>query len=426
MERKDYKIHIIGAGISGLIAAKILEQEGYEPIIIEASDRVGGRVKTDELEGYLLDHGFQVLLDAYPKAKEHLDFEALELQKLKPGAIIFSNGKAQTIGDPLRDLSLLWPTLLISVGTFSDKLKILKLNTKLKKKSINSIFASETSATLNYLKAKGFSDEIIANFFKPFFSGIFLEPDLKTSSRMFEFVYKMFGEGLAVLPKNGIEAISKQLKAQLHKTTFLFNSKVKQVNDTNIELEDSSLINTHFTIIATEAHALIPNLNKQQQAWKSCYNLYFEVDKRSIDKAIIGLISDKEALINNIFYPTCVKTASKGEKELLSVTVVKFHQLSENELVEQVKAELKTYCNIETSRFLKAYHIKKALPDIEEVHYDISPTETQLKPTIYLAGDYLLNGSLNAAMLSGERAAQGVIMSLQDGLVVDNLTSEYI
>jgi len=121
-----------------------------------------------------------------------------------------------------------------------------------------------------------------------------------------------------------------------------------------------------------------------------------------------------------------VNTTSRGEKELLSVTVVKSHQLSEKDLVEKVEAELKTYCKIETSRFLKLYPIKKALPNVAEVHYDISPTETQLKPTIYLAGDYLLNGSLNAAMQSGERAAQGVIMSLQDGLVVDNLTSEYI
>lgn len=426
MERKDYKIHIIGAGISGLIAAKVLEQEGYEPIIIEASDRVGGRLKTDSVEGYLLDHGFQVLLDGYPKAKEHLDFESLELQKLKPGAVIFSNGKAQTIGDPLRDLSLLWPTFLSSIGTFSDKLKILKLNIELKKKTVNSIFTAETSTSLNYLKAKGFSDQIIAKFFKPFFTGIFLEPELRTSSRMFEFIYKMFGEGLAVLPKSGIEAISKQLKAQLHKTTFIFDSKVKQVNDAHIELEDGSLINTHFTIIATEAHALIPNLNKQPQDWKSCYNLYFEVDKRSIDQAIIGLIADKEAIINNLFYHTSVNQASKGAKELLSVTVVKSHQLSKNDLIEKVKTELKFYCDIETSRFLKMYHIKQALPDVALVHYDISPTETQLKPTIYLAGDYLLNGSLNAAMLSGERAAQGVIMSLQDGLVVDNLTSEYI
>jgi protoporphyrinogen oxidase len=426
MNRKDYKIHIIGAGVSGLIAAKILEQEGYSPIIMEASDSVGGRVKTDIVEAYQLDHGFQVLLDAYPKAKEHLKFSELQLQQLKPGAVIFSNGKSDTIGDPLRDMSLLFPTLLASVGSFSDKIKILKLNTELKRKSINAIFNSKSSSTLDYLKSKGFSDRIITNFFKPFFSGIFLEAELKTSSRMFEFVYKMFGEGLAVIPKNGIVAISNQLKDQLKNTTFIFNAKVKKVNDTSIELENGTRIDTHFTIIATEADALIPNLNQQKQPWKSCYNLYFEVEKRTIDQPIIGLIAEKDALINNIFYATSVNSASKGNKELLSVTVVKPHQLSEADLVDKVKSELKTYCNIESSRFLRCYHINKALPDVEEVHYEISPTETQIKPTIYMAGDYLLNGSLNAAMLSGERAALGVIMSLQDGLIVDNLSSEYI
>ena len=68
---------------------------------------------------------------------------------------------------------------------------------------------------------------MIQTFFKPFFSGIFLEPNLDTSSRMFEFVYKMFGEGLAVLPKAGIQAISNQLKDNLKKTKILLNTKVR-------------------------------------------------------------------------------------------------------------------------------------------------------------------------------------------------------
>lgn len=426
MNSKDYKIHIIGAGISGLVAAKTLEENGYNPVIIEATDSVGGRVKTDIVKGYQLDHGFQVLLDAYPKAKHHLDFKNLNLQAFLPGATIFSNGKSQTIGDPLRNLSLLGPTLIASVGSLSDKLKIFKLNTELKKKSIASIFNSKSQTTLEYLKAKGFSNKIITQFFKPFFSGIFLEPNLSTSSRMFEFVYKMFGEGQAVLPKSGIVSIPNQLKNQLKHTEFHFNTKVKAVNDDHIVLENGDLVKTHFTIIATPANDLVPNLKNQMTLWKSCYNLYFEVDKRTLTKPIIGLVADKDALINNIFFHNSIDTAAKGAHELVSVTVVKHHDLSEGDLVKQIQEELKTYCDIEVLDFLKCYHIKKALPDLEDLQYDISPTETQLKPTIYLAGDYMLNGSLNAAMLSGERAAQGIIMSLEDGLVVENLSSEYI
>jgi protoporphyrinogen oxidase len=426
MNRKDYKIHIIGAGISGLVAAKTLEENGYKPIIIEATAGVGGRVKTDLVDGYQLDHGFQVLLEAYPMAKNHLEYKELNLQSFLPGATIFSNGNSQTIGDPLRNITLLIPTLMSSIGSLSDKIKIFKLNIELKKKSIDAIFNSKSQTTLEYLKAKGFSNDIITQFFKPFFSGIFLEPNLRTSSRMFEFVYKMFGEGNAVLPKSGIVAIPNQLKNRLKHTEFHFNTKVKAVNNDHIILENGDQLKTHFTIIAAQANDLVANLKSQKVNWKSCHTLYFEVAKRSLSKPIIGLVADEEALINNVFFHNSIDTESKGAHELLSVTVVKPHDLSEDDLVKQVEKELKTYCAITTLNFLKCYDIKQALPDLEHLEYDISPTETQLKPTIYLAGDYILNGSLNAAMLSGERAAQGVIMSLEDGLLVKNLSSEYI
>lgn len=426
MKRTDYKIHIIGAGMSGLIAAKTLESYGYSPVIIEATNRVGGRVKTDVVNGYQLDHGFQVLLDAYPQAQSHLDYNELQLQKFLPGALIYTNGKQHLLGDPLRDLSFLSSALFSPLGSFSDKLKILGLNFQLKKKSLNAVFNEEETTILEYLKNFGFSDKIINSFFKPFFTGIFLEPNLSTSSRMFEFVYKMFGEGLAVLPKSGIQAISDQLKSQLKTTEFIFNTKVSAVNDKEIVLNNGDHIDTHFSIITANAHKLVGNLNDQDVKWKSCYCLYFEVDKRSINKPLIGLIADDNALINNIFFHNSLETCSKGAKELLSVTVVKEHNLDADDLVAQVSDELKAYCNIENAAHLKTYHIPMALPDLDQLQYDISPTETQLKPTIFLAGDHMLNGSLNAAMLSGDRAAKGLVMTLEDGLVVENLTSEYV
>jgi protoporphyrinogen oxidase len=425
MEKSAYRIHIIGAGISGLIAAQILENHGYHPTIIEASSTVGGRVKSDIVNGYILDHGFQVLLTSYPAAKKYLNYEALDLQKLLPGATLFKNGKAQTIGDPLRSLSLLFPTLLSNVGTLADKIKILKLNTLLKKKKNTLIFQTEEKTTLQYLKDFGFSDEIITDFFKPFFSGIFLETELETSSRMFEFVYKMFGNGLAVIPKEGMQAIPNQLKSNLINTHFKFNSPVKEVKDRQIILEDKSILESNITIIATDASALISNLKNQGTDWKSCDTLYFETKKSVINKPLIGLISDENMLVNNIFYHTSVATLNKTKKELLSVTVVKRHQLNEKDLIDKVVEELHSNCGISDISFLKRYQIKKALPKLTNLQYEISSTETKLKSSIFLAGDQLLNASLNAAMIAGERAAMGVIQTLEDGSITDELTSEY-
>ncbi|WP_420574951.1 FAD-dependent oxidoreductase [Kordia sp.] len=419
MEKEAYKIYIVGAGISGLIAAKTLEEYGYQPIIIEATDRVGGRLKTDIVKGYQLDHGFQVLLTAYPSAKKHLDYDALDLQTFLPGATIFTEGKQKTIGDPLRKFSLLFPTLFSGIGNFSDKLKILRLNKELKQKSLVEIFDQPETTTLAHLQKLGFSEAMISKFFKPFFSGIFLEPNLETSNRMFEYVYKMFGEGFAALPKAGIEAIPKQIVSTLKQTTFHFNTRVQNVEDGKITLENGNVLESHFTIVATEASSLISNLKSQETAWKSCDILYFETEKRTIEQPLIGLVADNSLFVNNIFYHNSLATASKGDKELLSVTVVKDHNLSNDFLIQKVQEELKKYCGISSCTFLKRYSIPKALPNLQQLQYNISFTETRLTNQVFLAGDVQLNGSLNAAMIAGNAAALGIVETLGDNVSIE-------
>ena len=140
MESNDVDVLIVGAGIAGLTAAKILKKAGKSFKIIEASDRIGGRVKTDEVDGFLLDRGFQVLLTAYPEAQHLLDYEALELCAFDPGALILTKKGISTVGDPIRKPSSLISTIFSAVGTIGDKLRLLKLRAYLGRKSINDIF----------------------------------------------------------------------------------------------------------------------------------------------------------------------------------------------------------------------------------------------------------------------------------------------
>lgn len=409
MENKDWKVAIVGAGVSGLIAAKVLEESGISPVIFEASDSVGGRVKTDIVDGYQLDHGFQVLLTNYPAAQKYLDYPSLQLQGFLPGAQIFYNGGGTVIGDAFRKFGFLLPTIISFAGSFSDKMKVLKLNKILKKKTVQAIFEEEEKTTLEYLKDFGFSDKMINRFFKPFFTGIFLETELKTSSRMFEFVYKMFGEGVAALPKGGIQQIPQQLADSLSSTEIKFNTKIQKVEGEHIYFENGKKQDFDFIIIATEPSKLISNMKNQETNWKSCQTLYFTTNNRFISKPLIGLVADEESIVNNIFYHTTLKMDHKGEKELLSVTVVKDNELSEQDLVKQVEQDLKRYCGIDELKFLKLYNIPKALPNLRDIQYSIAPSETRLTHYIFLAGDTHLNGSLNAAMISGEAAATGVL-----------------
>lgn len=422
MDKKDYKIHIIGAGLSGLTAAKVLENHGYHPVIYDSNSAPGGRVQTDVINGYQLDRGFQVLLSEYPKVRQYLDLEKLNLKRLKPGAIIFKNGKKIKLGDPIRDITFLLPGIFSGIGTLSDKWKILKLNLELRKLSPEQIFQEQEVTTMQYLHKRGFSKNIITNFFKPFFSGIFLEPDLRTSSRMFRFVFKMFGEGDAVIPALGMGEISRQLAENLKQTKIHFNETVTQVSDSQLMLENGREIPGHFTIIATEASSLVSNLRNQQTTWKACYCFYFTSRTAVLEDDIIGLIADDTALINNIFYHA---VATEAPSHLLSVTVVKETQLEPDQLEKKIREELKKYCAIEVEDLIKYYKIPKALPDITALQYELMPTETRLNNRIFLAGDQLLNGSQNAAILSGERAALGVIETLEGGAITGEITSEY-
>ncbi|WP_299683217.1 FAD-dependent oxidoreductase [uncultured Tenacibaculum sp.] len=409
--KEHLNITIVGAGVSGLVAATVLEQQGYTPTIIETTDKVGGRVKTDYIDNYQLDHGFQVLLTSYPLAKKYLDYNNLDLQKISPGAIIFNNKSMSSIGDPLRDKSFLFSTLFSSLLSFKDKLKVFKLNNTLKKKTIAKIFKDKETSTYRYLLDFGFSSKAIDNFFLPFFSGIFLENKLETSSRMFEFIYKMFGDGYAAIPKTGMQAIPNQLKNQLKKTKFIFNTKVEQINNTELHLSNGDIIKSDYTLITVNPNKILNTNTTKATKWKSCHTLYFETPSKTIHKALIGLITDKSSLINNIFYHTSLKTNKKAKNELLSVTIVKDHELNHNDLIKRITQELSEICNINHINFIKDYKIPIALPKNNLVLN--SNDNIKLKNNIYLAGDYLLNGSLNAAMYSGEYAAKEMIKDLE-------------
>jgi protoporphyrinogen oxidase len=402
--KENKTIYIIGGGVSGLIAAYELEQAGYFPKIIEQTAEVGGRVKTLQEKGYALDLGFQVLLSSYPMVNKYLDVDALNLIKLEPGALIYVNGKAISIGDPLRNWKMLIPTVFADIGSLSDKFKILKLNYRLKKKSIQNIFDSPETSTLQYLIQLGFSSKIIDCFFKPFFAGIFLEPSLKTSSRMFEFVYKMFGDGYATIPKLGIGAISNQLKSKLHQTEFIFNSEVKKITNDFILMRNGEKISHEGLILASNSTSIVTSVKDQDKEWKSCMCIYFEVDHTNIPEHTIALIADEDNYANNLF----AYKDHTSRKTILSVTSIELGK-SEQEIIYKITNEIKKYTGATIVNYIHHYNIKQALPDIQNLRMTIQLNETQLLENIFLAGDTLLNGSLNAAMESGQLAAKALI-----------------
>lgn len=411
---------IIGAGLAGLTAARVLKAAGKSVLIIESSDAVGGRVQTDEVDGFLLDRGFQVFLTAYPEAKRFLDYEALDLRKFDPGALLLTKNGISRIGDPLRQPDAMISTLFSAAGTFADKLKMLRLKLKLTRKTLEDIFTEEETNTLDYLKREGFSETMISQFFKPFMTGIFLEDRLSTSSRMFEFVFKMFSEGDAAVPAKGMRMIPLQLAEGLAADEIVFNEQVTRIDGKNMITASKSVYRARYILIATNP-AQLPALDRRQAAksFHSVTNLYFTAAKKPFTQPLIALNTLTPKLVNNIAVMDQISPAySTSGDALISVSLIGDHSaVDATELQENVINELQNwYPEAIHWRHLKTYHIKHALPNDDEVSHEPSHQALKLDDHCFVCGDHLMNGSINAAMKSGRLAAEAIIKTMERNL----------
>ena len=403
---------IIGAGLAGLSAARVLKSAARNFKILEASDAIGGRLKTDQLDGFLLDRGFQVLLTAYPEAKHFLNYKALDLQTFSPGSIILNNSGIDQIGDPLREISSLIPTLKSPVGSFFDKLNLLKLRLKLAGTSIDDIFNKPELSTISYLKNAGFGEQLITNFFTPFLSGIFLEKKLETSSRMFEFVFKMFSEADTAIPAKGMGMIPMQLASSLAPDELILNESVLSIDGNEVLTLSGKVYQANTILIATSANNLPEPFIVSNKGKKSVTCLYFSADQAPYHQKLIALNANSNKFVNNIAVMNNVSKHYAPEgKSLISISIIEdCSAFNDTELELKVKEELKFwYPDCVDWKHLKTYIIPYALPENKHVTNDINPSTIRLNDSTFICGDHLLNGSINAALKSGRLASESIL-----------------
>lgn len=403
------EVVVIGAGLSGLVCAQELSQNGVNVQLLEQSDAVGGRIRTDEVEGFLLDRGFQVYLDAYTNAGKLLDLDALDLKAFEPGAIVFEHKKRYRLMDVFRRPAHLFVSAVSPIGSLKDKFLIAKLRSILKRSSISEIQSREDITTETYLRNFGFSEDIIDRFFRSFYGGIFLEKELKTSSRMFEFTFKMFSEGSATLPAKGMEEIPRQLASRLPDNTLRLNTKVVAINGTEVTLASGEKLTPKYIVLALPSDAAqeqIANLKLPATKWRSVTNCYFAAPHSPLREPIIALSGNPNSLINNVSVPSDLSAdyAPTGQS-LISVSVLGIHD-AEN-FLNKVILELQDWFGEEVKdwRHLRTDSIAKALPE---------QTPDTLKPKspidgISLCGDQQTTTSIEGAIISGQETARRLV-----------------
>jgi phytoene dehydrogenase-like protein len=406
---------IIGAGLAGLCCARRLQDAGVSFQIVEASDGVGGRVRTDEVDGFLLDRGFQVLLRAYPEAQRVLDYATLDLKAFSPGAFSWYAGRMNKIVDPWRIPGMWREAIRSDFGTLGDKLRVMRLRSRLKRSSIEDIFRRTERSTKEALQAEGFSQDMIHRFFRPFMGGILLDGDLKTSSRMLEFVFKMLSEGDISLPARGMGAIPAQLAAKLPLDSLRLNARVESLHENEISLAGGEALRARAIVVATESTAAAHLVGEAEPASRSVTCFYYDAEESPVPHPMLVLNGDGAGPVNNFSVLTQIAPSyAPAGRHLISVTVLGTQELTDAQLGGFIIAQMKNWFGpvARAWKFLKSYRIPHAQPQQFPGALEPPQRPVRVRPGVYVCGDHRDTASINGAMVSGRRAAEAVLADL--------------
>ena len=400
---------VIGAGLAGLAAARKINSQGKSVIVLEAQDGVGGRVRTDKVDGFLLDRGFQVLLTAYPELKTQIDMAALDLKMFSSGAVVMRRGRASVVSDPFREPRWAIATAFAPIGSLADKLRIAALRWRVMHSDATKILSKQDVSTVVALRGFGFSSKMIDRFFRPLLGGIQLDPDLRTSRRMFEIIFKSLSEGQSALPTNGMSALPEQMAMHLGAEKIFLNTRVMSV-ERGIVSTAKSQVQTKAIVVATDQPASSELLKTDEIASRVAGCVYFAADEPPTHEKFVVLDGTGRGPVLNAAVLSNIAPSYAPPGQHLIVAALP--GIINGDLEEMSRNQLRTWWGpqVDAWRHIKTYRITHAGP--AQLPPFNPKQKVSLGEGLFVCGDHRDTGSIQGALYSGRRCGEAVVASL--------------
>jgi phytoene dehydrogenase-like protein len=401
------KIAIIGAGLAGLSAAKILNDASIEVTVFESKDTVGGRVQSKKRDGFIFDKGFQVFNPAYPTARKLLDYEQLALRSFDAGVSVLLNDSDFVLANPLRSPDLI-PKLLTTRTLLKDMLRFGKYAaSQLQDNDVD----SEESAYQALSKA-GISERFIWQVLNPFLQGVFLNNSLSSSKSFLDFVLRYFLLGKPTLPANGMGQIPLTLANSLTSTDIRLQTPVEKISERVLQTPNGSETFDKI-IIATDSLFLQKHFNIDTPDFQFVTTWYHTTDgaRKSLaeGRGLLRVDSDSSRgpVINTVPLSHVASTYAPQGKHLISSSTLSTD--CSEEMERTVRNHLSRLYAIDTTNWecVEVIHIPHALNKSSTASIPL-----KLSHHIYLSGDWTYNTSIEGAMASGVRAATSLLSDI--------------
>ena len=413
MKHSTPHVLIIGAGLAGLACARRLTQSGLTCTVFEASDGIGGLVRTDRVAGFQLDRGFQIFLTGYPEARKALNYAGLDLMPFHPGALIRYAGRFHLMSDLFRRPQDLVQTLVSPIGSLADKLRMLRLRRDALHQRLCSEMRDPARPTHEVLQAYQFSDAMLTRFLHPFLSGVFLEPELRTPCWIFELVWGAFCRGATALPRDGMGAIAQQLAAPLPPGTIRLHQAVQHIQGSSVMLDSGEQLTGDVLVVATNevTAARLRGEHVPGPSGRGSITLYFDAPAAPHRGPWLILNGEDTGLVRTL----CVLSEAAPSyaptgRALISVTATEQIGAHDN-YPQAVRRFLHSWFGSQVNkwRHLRTDQISRALPPLDLLSPGNRTAPSRVAPGLYLCGDYRESGTLDGALLSGRKAAESIL-----------------
>lgn len=402
------KINVVGAGLAGLAAAVTLTDRGNEVTVFEASDGVGGRVRTDSVDGYLLDRGFQIFLTAYPVAQRVFDYDALDLRRFYAGSFVQLDSGRVLVGDPLRRPGDLLPTVQAPIGSVLDKVRLLQWRRSVMSGSVDDVWRRAECTTAARFSDLKFSDDFVEQFLRPLFTGITLDPKLQVTSRFTEFVFRMLSSGFGAVPLDGMGALGAQLLGRLEGQDVRLNTPVEAVTSGSVQTAGGELVESDAVIVATDMDVAGELASTPTYGWNGVTTHWFSSDAAPFEEPLLFLNGTREGPINNVAVMSNVSPRyAPAGKHLTAVSVPGPAEAGAD--IGAIRSQLRGWFGGAVSdwELLRSDAISRAQPS--HLPGENVPGKARVAGDVFVAGDHRYNASINGALHSGRSAARSAL-----------------
>ncbi|MEO6702919.1 MAG: NAD(P)/FAD-dependent oxidoreductase [Jatrophihabitantaceae bacterium] len=401
---------VVGAGLAGLAAARKLTLAGRQVLLAEAADAVGGRVRTDQLDGLLLDRGFQLLNPAYPEVRRVVDLDALRLQPFEAGAVIAHGSGRGVVGDPRRLPRDLPSTLRLPLGSWREKIALARWAVEIGYGPVKRLKAQADLSLAEALGRRGLDGALTSGVLRPFLAGVLGEDELATSAVFAELLVRSFVRGTPAIPAGGMQALPEQLAAGLPAGTLSLLTKVNGLHGSRVET-DRGEVRARAVLVAADPVTAATLTGLPSPTMRALTTFYYLAERPPTDRALLHLDADRRGpLVNTAVISNAAPSYAPG-RHLVAATTLGSDASTGAELAARKHAGLIYGCASADWELVASYPIAGALPD--------TPPGTLLRRDVrlgegrYVAGDHRDTSSIQGALVSGRRAAEAVLADLR-------------